>query len=98
MTKVNVNTDTLDRDLIPYLDKALDSLNKAYEISTQLVAPEDYAFISEIEAMKHTIEKLRNITRDYDNSYKITSDHFKAINNNLLLDIKNIKNINIFKK
>ena len=60
MTKVSINTDNLDRDLIPYLDKALDNLNKAFEIATQLVIPEDYAFINEIETMKHEIERLKN--------------------------------------
>ena len=98
MTKISINTDNLDRDLIPYLDKALDNLNKAFEIATQLVIPEDYAFINEIETMKHEIERLKNITRDYNNNYKITSEHFKNLNNDLLLAIKNIKNINIFKK
>ena len=98
MTKLSVNTDSLNKDLIPYLDKALDNLNKSYELSTKLVTPDDYPYIEEIENLKRRIEELKNKIRDYNNSYKLASNHFNDLNENLLLEIKNIKNINIFKK
>ena len=90
MTKILVNTNNLNKDLSSYLDKALDRLNKSYELSTKLVTPPDYPFIDEIELLKRTIESIKRLVNDYNNSYKIASNHFDELNDNLLLDIKSI--------
>ena len=98
MTKINIDTSELNRDLLPNFNDAIDHLNKSLELFSQIVIPPNYKYINELTELNKQLENARNNLRDYYNSYKKASIHFDNINEDLLQQINHFKNINIFKK
>ena len=98
MTKININTSELNRDLLPNFNDAIDHLNKSLELFSQMVIPPDYKYITEVKELNKKLEITRDNLRDYYNSYSNASTHFDNLNDDLLQQIHNFKNINIYKK
>ena len=98
MTKLNINTTDLKKDVLPIFKDAIDHLNKSMELSSQLTIPNDYNFINEVKELQKKLEVVRNDLRDYYNSYNNGALHFDELNDNLLQQINDIKSVNIFKK
>ncbi len=98
MTKINVNTSELNRDVLPFFKDAIDHLNKSLELTSQITPPQDYQYLKEYLEFNKKMEKVRDLLRDYYNAYSNASNHFENLNEDLLQQINKIKNINIFKK
>ncbi len=98
MTKLNINTNDLKKDVLPIFKDAIDHLNKSMELSSQLNVPDDYKYKDEIKEFQKKLEIVRNKYRDYYNSYENAALHFDELNENLLQQINDIKSINIYKK
>ena len=98
MTKININTSSLNKDILPNFNDAIDHLNKSLELFSQIIIPPNYKYIEEVKELNKKIEIVRNNLKDYYNSYDNASKHFDILNDDLLQQINSFKNINIYKK
>lgn len=92
---IRVDTDYLEKVLLPSFISIDKYLTKSLEVSKEFIVPNNYIYKKDLNEIKLLLEKYVNTIKDYENLINKNISEFNNYDVKALEEVKNITNITI---